>query len=109
VRGHLAHDRTESRDRARAEVVAVAEAAGKHDHVHAFEIGGLVPEIHCRQTQYVDDGVVAVVVAVGTREGDDAELHARSTVAISKSSVTGLASSLSHIARTWSFAAFSSG
>ncbi len=53
--------------------------------------------------------VIAVVVAVGAGKGDDAELHAASTVAISKSSVTGLARSLPHISRTCASAAFASG
>src|SRR5204862_153431 len=49
--------------------------------------------------QLVHDGVKRVVIAVGTGEGHDAEFHEALTPATSKSSVTGLARSFSHIAR----------
>ncbi len=41
---HLGHDRREGRDRARAQVVAVAEAARQHEGVHALEVVRAVPQ-----------------------------------------------------------------
>src|SRR4029079_17903909 len=69
------------------------------DHVALLEIVIFVPEIHRFFTELLDDRLIRVVVAVGAGKRDDAELHGPSTLAISKSSVTGFASSFSHISR----------
>ena len=66
------HDRAEPRDDAGAQVVAVREAAGQQDAVHAVEIRRLVPQDH-RLRAGERDGVDRVDVAVGAREQDDAD------------------------------------
>src|SRR6185437_13135666 len=93
------HHGAEPRDRAGPQVIAVTEAAGQDDHVAVVQVVMLVPEKGRPFAESVDDGTVGVVVAVRAGKGDDAELHAASTVAISKSSVTGFASRRSHMAR----------
>src|SRR5262249_13874994 len=98
-RDDLSHDRAESRDGARAKVVAVRKAAGEDHDVALLQIVVLVPEERRLFADAVDDGAIRVVIAIGRGEGDDAELHVASTAAISKSSVTGFASSRSHISR----------
>src|ERR1043166_362148 len=99
VRHAFGHDRTEAGDGAGAQVVAVAEPARKNDDIRAGEIVILVPEILGLFAERVDHRVIRVVVAVGTGKSGDAEFHhAAFTLAISKSSVTGLASSFWHIA-----------
>src|SRR5687767_3517144 len=79
----LAHDRAEARDRAGAQVVAVAEAAGEDDDVTPLQVVILVPEVDRFLAERLDDGLKGVVVAVGARERDDAELHEEVTSAIS--------------------------
>src|SRR6185437_5611898 len=93
------HHGAEPRDRAGTQVITVTEAAGQDDHVAVVQVVMLVPEKGRPFAESVDDGTVGVVVAVRAGKGDDAELHAASTVAISKSSVTGFASRRSHMAR----------
>src|SRR6185437_12578528 len=99
---HVSHHGAEPGDGAGTQIVAVAEAARQHDHVAALKIVILVPQIDRVLAERFGHGVKRVVVAVGARKGDDAELHAAmaSTPAISKSSVTGLASRRSHTSRT---------
>ena len=69
----------------------------------SLQIVILVPEIDGLLAELLDDRLIRVVVAVGARKRDDAEFHHQAsracTLAISKSSVTGLASSRSHISR----------
>src|SRR5512146_591311 len=100
-RDDVLHHGAESGNRPGPQVVAVAEAARQDDHVALLQVVILVPQVHRFLAQCIDDGVIGVVVAVGARKGDDAELHgaAPSTLAISKSSVTGLESRRSHISR----------
>ena len=71
-RGDRPHHRAEPRDDAGAQVVAVREAAGQQDPVHAVEIRRLVPQDH-RLRAGERDGVDRVDVAVGAREQDDAD------------------------------------
>src|SRR4051812_18188175 len=99
MRRNLAHDRTEARNGTGPKIVAVAEPTGQNHHVRALQVAVLVPEVHGFLAERLHDGLVRVVVAVGAGKGDDAELHTVLTVAISKSSVTGLASRRSHISR----------
>src|SRR6185437_4905088 len=101
VRDHVLHHGTEARDGAGPQIVAVTESARQHDHVASREIVLFVPEVHRLFAERFGHGVVGVVVAVGAGKSDDAELHAAatSTPAISKSSVTGLARSRSHMSR----------
>lgn len=82
------------------EVVAVRETAWQHDHIRSLEVVVFVPEHHRLLVQLVNDREPSVLVAVRPRKLDDADLHVDSTDAIEKSSVTGLASSLWHIAVT---------
>src|SRR6185437_3867186 len=67
------HHRAESRDGAGAQVVAVAEAAGKHDDVALAQIVILVPEEHGLFTQPFDDRLIGGVIAARARKRDDAE------------------------------------
>src|SRR5258705_2051732 len=90
------HYRREPRNRAGPQVVAVAEAARQQHAFSAVEGGVLVPQDarslahHCRERMHR----VAVVERAG--EPYDAPLHSPST-SKRKSSITGLASSASHI------------
>ena len=59
VRDDLLHDRAEARDRAGAQIVAVAEAAGQDDDVAACEVVILVPEVDRLLAERVGDGVNA--------------------------------------------------
>src|SRR5690606_2510774 len=93
---YLAHYRAEPGNGACAQVIPVAETARENHYVHTLKIVVLVPEVNSFLIKHVLHRVIRVVVAVGTGEGDYAELHAASTDAISKSSVTGLASRRSH-------------
>src|SRR5215210_6460559 len=104
----LLHHRAEPRDRAGAEIVAVAESAGEDDDIAPLQVVILVPEVDRLLTESLDDCLVRVEVTVRAREGHDAELHEGVTSAISKSSVTGFASRRSHISRVSRRAASSS-
>ena len=78
VRGvdDLGHDRAERGDRAAAQVVAVAEAAGQHDRVDALEVVRAVPEgdgLGAREPH----GALRVAVVERAGEGDDADAHGR--------------------------------
>src|SRR6185437_1154227 len=86
-RDDVLHHWTEPGDRAGAQIVAVAESPGQDDHVRLLQVVVLVPEKRRLFAESVDDGAVGVVVAIGAGERDDAELHAASTIAMSKSSV----------------------
>src|SRR5690606_4481588 len=99
------HHRAESCNRSGTEIVTVGKTARKNHDVRPLEVMILVPEVGCSLAKYIRDSVVSVVVAVGTWKGDNAELHAASTAAISKSSVTGFARSFSHISRAEASAA----
>ena len=77
VRDHFLHDRAEARDRAGAQIVAVAESAGKNDHVR--RPGGRDPCARGRRLlrrAMSTTALIGVVVAVGAGERDDSELHA---------------------------------
>ena len=98
------HDGRKTRDRSRAQVVAVAEAAGNDDDFRAAEVALFVPDEFGRLAEYVGHGVVAVVVAVRAGENDDGKFHQDSDfdgcelllpsgISMRKSSITGLARS----------------
>src|SRR5689334_22687817 len=108
VRNDLLHDRAEARDCSGTQIVAVAESAREDDHVRALKIVILVPQIDRFFAEYFGDRVISVVITVGTGEGHDAEFHACTADSISKSSVTGFASSLRHMSVTVSSAAIAS-
>ena len=67
---HLRHDRRERGDRARTQVVAVAEAAGQHERVDAVEVVRAVPE-RDRLGAGDADRALRVAVVERTGEGDD--------------------------------------
>jgi len=86
-----------------SQMVGPAPAAGQP--------AAYVPPTYASRTasrELIHDRAIGVVVAIGPGEGDDSEFHAGVAGSISKSSVTGLASSLSHIARTSAEAAVAS-
>src|SRR6185437_11568609 len=74
---HGFHDRRKARDGAGAEVVAIGEAAGQDDRIHAGDFLRLMPDELDWFAEYAADGVKRVMVAIGTRKNDDAELHSR--------------------------------
>jgi hypothetical protein len=77
------HDRTEARDGAGPQIVAVAEPARQDDDVAPLQVVILVPQQHGLLAESLDDRLQRVVVAVRAGEGDDAELHDGVTSAIS--------------------------
>src|SRR5690606_34936174 len=68
----LGHDRRDARDGAGPQVVAVAEAAGKHEGVNPFEAVRPVPECD-RFCTGQTDGALGVAIVEGAGEGDDAD------------------------------------
>src|SRR5262249_15626352 len=73
--GDFLHDGREPGDGAGAQIVAVGKAAGNDDGVAIFQVVRLVPEKCGLLSGGGDDGVVAIVIAVGARKDDDAEFH----------------------------------
>ena len=71
---HGLHDGAEPRDRAAAQVIAVAETAGHNDAVGVAERGVLVPD-ESRGMAEQADGVDGVLVAVAGGELEDGEIH----------------------------------
>ena len=67
---HRLHDRAEPRDGPRAQVVAVAEAAGQDHHVGALEAGLAVPDEE-RVGADALGGAQRVEVAVAAGKADD--------------------------------------
>src|SRR6478609_6244195 len=72
------HDRCEAGDGAAAQVVAVGEAAGEDDRVHAPEVRVAVPE-RDGLAAALADGTRRVTVVERTGERDDADLHCASS------------------------------
>jgi hypothetical protein len=73
-RDDLLHDRSEARDRAGPQVVAVGEPAGDDDRVDALQVAVGVPQQH--RVAHARGGELRVDVIAGAGEADDAELHA---------------------------------
>src|SRR5690606_5186090 len=78
---HLGHDRRESGDGARPQVVAVAEAAGQHERVDAFEVVRAVPEGDGLGTGETDRPL-RVAVVERARERDDPDARGHSTTSM---------------------------
>src|SRR5215469_5274537 len=114
------HDRREARDRACAEVVAVAESARQEEALGALQRFFLVPEHRRVLAHHLGNRVQGVAIVERARKADHAPLHSPSTsrptfilgwgepdtlgfssTSKVKSSITGLASSCSHILRAW--------
>src|SRR5690606_134394 len=72
---HLSHDGAEARDGTCAQVVAVAEAPGEENDLDVLEVVVAVPEVDGLGAQDLPGRAIAVVVAVGSGEGDHADLH----------------------------------
>ena len=73
-RRHRPHDRTEPRDHAGAQVVAVRESAGEDDRGDAVERRLLVPQLDGLRAGQ-GEGVDRVAVAVAAGEDDHADAH----------------------------------
>src|SRR5258708_20971073 len=72
---HGLHYRTESCDRAAAQVIAVAESA-RHNHgVGVAERSFLVPYVAGRLSEHITQGVNGVLVTIGSGELEDGEGH----------------------------------
>ena len=111
-RRHRLHRRREARDRARAQVVAVAEAARDDDPVEAARSVSSCQTSRASPTRsQARDGVALVAAA---RELEDADQRLRPVLAsassstTSKSSISGLASSFSQSASSWAGSSVSS-
>ena len=72
---HCLHHRTEPRDGAATEVVAVAESTRHNDGVRVAKRRFLVPDKAGRVAQHVAQRVDCVLVAVGRGELEDGEIH----------------------------------
>src|SRR4029079_5601120 len=105
-RAHRVQHRGEARDRAAAQVVAVREAAGKHDRAGpARQLTlGATDEVGVCAEGGERPGRIAVVVRA--REDEHRKLrpvaHSPST-SIWKLSISGFASSSWHMRSTWAF------
>ncbi len=71
---HLGHHRAEASNRTGADVVAVGEAARKHDRVEPREVGVAVPHVARLVAQQLG-GVDHVLLAVAAGEDNDTEAH----------------------------------
>jgi hypothetical protein len=69
------HDRGKFCDGSCSQVIAVGKAPGNDDGVASLKIAGFMPEESGGLPGRVIDGIVAVMVAIGARENDDAEFH----------------------------------
>src|SRR5439155_13233028 len=74
---HCLHHRTEPRDGAATEVIAVAEPTWHDDRVRVAKRRFLVPDIAGRVTQHVAQRVDCVLVAVGRGELKYHKIHIR--------------------------------
>src|SRR5690606_28739757 len=88
------HDRGEPGDGAGPQVVTVGEAPGEDDGVHLVEVAVGVPD-ELGLAAEVPDGLDDVELAVGPREGDDADPRRHQTTSTaervtSAASITGL-------------------
>src|SRR5258705_2604361 len=90
------HDRRKARNRAGAQVVAVTEAARQQHTFNAVEGGVLVPQDARSLAHHSGERMHRVAVVERAGEPYHATLHSPST-SKRKSSITGLASSASHI------------
>ena len=69
------HDGRETRYGAGSQIIPVAEASGEYHHLRVSKRGFLMPHEPHWLFENVLDGVVAIMVAIGTREDDDSEMH----------------------------------
>ena len=79
-RDHRLHRRREARDRARAQVVAVGEAARDDDRVGALQVALAVPDQ--LGVAHAPGGVQRIDLVAGAGELEDAELHFASAAAV---------------------------
>src|SRR6266567_4002445 len=100
----LLHHRRESRDGARAQVIAVREPARQDHAVAPFQIRVLVPQVLELGAHDLVDDPTTVPVRPRPRKNHDPELHRRGLSSEwsskRKSSITWLARSRSHISST---------
>src|SRR5207244_1375646 len=75
------HDGREAGDGARAQVVAVREAAREHDTIVRGEVALAVPDEVSADARDLRERVLAVVVAPGAGEDDDSKTHAETVIA----------------------------
>ena len=100
--GDRRHDRREPGDGAGPEVVAVGEAAGDDHRVDIADRAVAVPQQSGLAAE-VGDGLDHVLLAVRTREEDDADFGAhetRASMRTTASSITGLVRKREHISST---------
>src|SRR6185312_9300752 len=77
---HRFHHRRKSRNRSRSQVITIREAAGDNDRVAVLQIVRFMPQKSYRLLNDMLDRPESIVVAVGTRENDDAKLHGFSSM-----------------------------
>src|SRR5207253_843180 len=110
--GDGAHHRREAGDGAAAQVVTVRESAGKHDRVDGRQLLVRVPDERRFGAEQAERAH-RVPVVVRAREGDDGdarpgEVGGHGEISIWKVSISGFASSCSHIRSTSALAAVAS-
>src|SRR5580658_4328878 len=69
------HHRREFSDGASAQVIAEGKAAGNDDGIAVLQVMRLVPEECNRLLRNLLDGPIGIVIAIRSRENDDAEFH----------------------------------
>lgn len=72
---HGLHDRGKLGNRAAAEVVAVREAAGQDNRIHAAQRFLLVPKKFSLVAEILRHGVESVVIAIAARKDHHTEAH----------------------------------
>src|SRR5262245_15443552 len=77
------HDRGKARDGAGPEVVAVREASRQDHGISLTKAALLVPHVLRLVAEHMFDGVLGIVIAVGSRKHDNGKLHADTSSTIS--------------------------
>src|SRR5579864_1658312 len=72
---HRAHHRRKSRDRPRAQVIAISKSAGQQNRVKPIHFFGLMPEEFDRLTEHFAQRVPGVVIATRARKHDHTEFQ----------------------------------
>lgn len=73
--GYTAHDGRETGERARAQVVTIRKSTRQDDAIQIFDVRLFMPNESSFLIQDVLEGVITVVIAVGTGKRDDTKLH----------------------------------
>ncbi len=72
---HTLHHRRKTRDAAGSQIITVAKTSGQHDAIVFIDITVLVPDKIRLLMHHMLEHMIAIMIAVGTRENNDTELH----------------------------------